>query len=83
MGNNVKEFVFKELVRNKSSVYIGIYIFFEFYTLFFIESVPFMSLKCFQHETYLQNCLRHQELFSAMIPEGHQPLVSDCQLFLS
>lgn len=32
---------------------------------------------------YLQNYLRRPELFSAMIPGGHRPLVSDFPLFLS
>lgn len=36
-----------------------------------------------QRETHLQNCSRRQELSYAMTPEGHQPLVSDCQSFQS
>lgn len=50
----------------------------------------FPLLRFFEHQkdkpsyfTHLQNCLKHREPFSAKTREGHQPLVSDFQLFLS
>lgn len=50
------------------------------HTYMFFFYVP--PMRC-HYDTYLQNCLKRQELFSAMIPGGHQPLVSGCQPFLS